>query len=714
MANQTEVGEDAVSELTLRNGCVVAVDIGGTFTDIVLLGPEGLRKTLKVSSTPPYFERAVVSGLLQLLADLPVSRGRIDRLAHGTTVATNALLERRGVRTALVTTAGFRDVLELARMRRPSLFDLDFVKPEPLAPRDLRFEIDERTDSSGEVIVAPDPTSVELLVAELVHSEALSVAVCFINSYRNSHNEDVVARLIREALPEVSVTCSFELLPEIKEYERTSTTVVNAYVRPTVDEYLGRLDRGLAGLGAEEVEVHVMQSNGSLLESESSRRHPVRMIESGPAAGVVAAEMLLRKIDVPDAIAFDMGGTTAKASLIENFRHFEAAEYEVGGSMNQSQLFKQGAGYTVRVPSIDIAEVGAGGGSIFWIDDGGAPRVGPASAGAVPGPVCYAGGGDAVTVTDANLVLGYLNPESIAGGTQPVNYNAAVDAVAKQVARPLSMSLLEAAYGVHTLANSGMGQAIRRVTIERGRDPRNFTLVAFGGAGPMHSALIASMFEVDEIVVPVNPGLFSALGLQVAGIRQDYVVSYPDPDNPSADVVASLFAELAKRVSSVRASSRARADNPNVEKVIDLRYRGQAHELSVIVPANELGSDWVLSTVIDDFHAAHATTYGYSNLDEVPQVVNLRIRATWPTRTYPNVFAATDDQTSTQLGTTREAYFGTEYGLVDTPVLSRPMLHASEREGPCIVEDMDATTVVPPNFFVRRDEDGNLFIRRSV
>ena len=391
-----------------RSRYVLSVDIGGTFTDIVLQGDDGPGSRLKISSTPPDFEQAILQGLEQLFsADL--DRRGVRRLAHGTTVATNALLERRGARTALVTTKGFRDVLEIARMRRPALFDTGFEKPLPLAPRKLRFEIDERMNAQGEVVRQPRTRDIDALAEELSANEVESVAVCFLHSYRNSVNEETVAGRLRNLLSRMHITASHELLPELKEYERTSTTVVNCYIQPTVGRYLESLERGLSSIGFD-CDVQVMQSNGSLFGSHTARTQPVRLIESGPAAGVIAARALASDLGESDVIAFDMGGTTAKASLIENGRASEAAEHEVGGGMNQSRLFIQGGGFTVRIPSLDIAEVGSGGGSIFWIDQGGAPHVGPQSAGAIPGPVCYGAGGAKVTVTDANLVLGYLNP----------------------------------------------------------------------------------------------------------------------------------------------------------------------------------------------------------------------------------------------------------------------------------------------------------------
>ena len=687
---------------------VLAVDIGGTFTDIVLLGDDGVGDRLKISSTPPDFERAILQGLDTLFSTHLDRRG-VGRLAHGTTVATNALLERRGARTALVTTRGFRDVLELARMRRPALFDTSFEKPPPLASRNLRFEVDERINAKGDVVRPPPSHEIEALAEKLAADEVESVAICFLHSYRNSANEELVAERLRRLLPDVRTTASHELLPELKEYERTSTTVVNSYIQPTVGRYLESLEEGLVELGFD-CDVQVMQSNGSLFDSHTARAQPVRLIESGPAAGVIAARSLAADLGEPNVIAFDMGGTTAKASLIEDGQAFEATEHEVGGGMNQSRLFIQGGGFTVRIPSLDIAEVGAGGGSVFWLDQGGAPHVGPESAGAVPGPVCYGAGGTKVTVTDANLVLGYLNPLAIAGGNQKLDRTAAEKAMDLQVAGPLRMSRLEAAYGIHRLANTSMSQAIRGVSIERGRDPRNFMLIAFGGAGPMHAALIARHFEVERVVVPASPGLFSAIGLQVADIRHDYVASYELPNDPKSEIVSHLFERLEDRAKRFVVESGLPADNITLERFVDQRYRGQAHELSVPVPSSRTLHGTDLERAGQDFHLIHELTYGHSSPTEPVQLISLRLRATVRTPKAERIFRM---QSNGAKGTdgSRLAFFGNEHGVVSTPVVLRSSVPSDEIDGPMIVEDMDATTVIPPRFTVKRDGVGNLVIR---
>lgn len=692
---------------------VVGVDVGGTFTDIVIAAPDGTRVSRKVSTTPPEFEKGIIAGITAALGDLgPLAGLGVSRIAHGTTVATNAILEGRGAVTALVTTTGFRDVLEIGRLRRPSLFDIGYRKPVPLVPRNRRLEINERTASSGDVLHAPTDRELAALITELSASGADSVGVCLINSYRNPANERLVADRIRRNLPHLNVTGSCDLLPELKEYERTSTTVVNAYIGPAVEEYIDRLREELRDLGVT-CDVEVMQSNGALLGSLAARSHPVKLVESGPAAGVIAAQALASRLGQSNVIAFDMGGTTAKASLIEDGRPFETAEYEVGGGMNQSGAFMQGGGYTIRVPALDIAEVGSGGGSIFWIDDGGAPRVGPRSAGAVPGPIAYGLGGQEVTVTDANLVLGYLNPEGIAGGTRALDLTAAHEAVQRLVATPLRLDILEAAYGVHTLANTNMGQAIRGVSIERGRDPRRFPMIAFGGAGPMHAALLADQFEVDTVTIPAGSGVFSALGLQVADMRHDHVVSYPVPSAPDARTMTQMFMSLEEQ--AVQRFESADLDGASssvrIQRFVDQRYQGQAHSLAVSIGSSSQISDEDIATAALTFHQAHLTTYGYSSEDEVVHFISLRIVASVEMEKV-EVFGPMLDPGPESSARSRQAYFGPAQGSMETRILCRSEIPETFIPGPVIVEDMDTTVVVPPDWDVARGRVESIIMRK--
>ena len=503
----------------------LSADIGGTFTDIVLLSRSGRYWTKKVSSTPDDFARGVIEGMKLLLEEEDLLGSDLAEIIHGTTVATNAVLENKGAKTALVTTRGFRDVLELRRLRVPQLYNAFYRPPEPLVERRLRLEVDERMGPGGTVIRQLDEDSLTPALDRLRTDAPEAVAVCLIHSYSNPEHEKRVGEIIRKELPEAYISLSVEVLPEIREYERTSTTVINAYLGPIIKNYLDSLVRQLQESGTNSP-VRIMQSNGGLMSARRAAEAPVHILESGPAAGVVAAEEMGKRIGLKRIIAFDMGGTTAKASLIENGQRSWTTEYEVGAGISLSSRLVKGGGYAVKVPVMDLAEVGAGGGSIVWIDRGGALRVGPQSAGAVPGPVCYGLGGKDPTVTDANLVLGYINPVQLAGGSVALRGDIAVESLRVNVAERLGLSLLEAAYGVHTIANISMIRAIRAVSTYRGRDPREFALLAFGGSGPIHAVGIARSLDISQVVIPPSPGVFSAIGLLEAQPEHHFVQTF--------------------------------------------------------------------------------------------------------------------------------------------------------------------------------------------
>ena len=502
----------------------LGVDIGGTFTDIVLLETDGTIHTKKVLSTPDDYSAAIETGVAELLEESGISVGDITEFSHGTTVATNALIERKGVKVALVTTEGFRDILELGRIRTPTLYDLDFRKPEPLVPRRLRFEVAERTSGKGEILLPVDQDGLDRLAGRLREEGVRAVAVCFINAYVNPKNELDAARRLLELLPGIPVSASAQLLPQVQEYERTSTTVVNAYLRPVVETYLEALSTWMARVGLR-VPLNVMQSNGGVLPARLAGANPVYIIESGPAAGVVGAQRMAGGQTLGNVMVLDMGGTTAKASLIEDGNFVIMPESEVGGDAAIGHRLLPGAGYPVQVPTIDIAEVGAGGGSIAVVDAAGGVRVGPRSAGASPGPVCYGLGGDQPTVTDANLVLGYLNPKNLVGGDLVLDATKAETAIAELGAR-LDRSTTETAYGIHLIANANMMRALSSVSTERGRDPSGFTLVTIGGSGGVHAAGLAETLSIRRILVPPVAGLFSALGLLFADVEHHLVSAY--------------------------------------------------------------------------------------------------------------------------------------------------------------------------------------------
>ena len=510
----------------------VGVDIGGTFTDIVFLGDGGERFTKKVSSTVDNYATAIVDGVSALISERGLKSAEIVDLLHGTTIASNAILELKGARTGLITTRGFRDVLEIRTLRMPRLYDLSWTKPPPLVERHLRVEVNERVDANGHVERQLQQADVERAVRTLLDQKVEAIAVCLLHSYMNPAHEQMVKQIVSRMAPSVRLCISAEVLPEIKEYERTSTTVINAYVMPIVEKYLSSLMDELKRIDIR-APLLLMQSNGGLTTAAAAVERPMNIIESGPAAGVVGVQALVRQMGIAKAISFDMGGTTAKASLIENGDVTRANEYSVGGGIMVGSRLLSGAGYTLKVPAIDLAEVGAGGGSLLWIDAGGAMQVGPQSAGASPGPVCYDAGGKDPTVTDANVVLGYINPHHLVGGALPLRADKARAAVEQTIARPLAMSVEQAAYGAHLIAASNMIRAIKAVSSERGRDPREYALVGFGGNGPLFAVVMAQALQIRQVLVPPSAGVFSSFGLLYSDVAyhfslyaQDAAVGY--------------------------------------------------------------------------------------------------------------------------------------------------------------------------------------------
>src|SRR5438477_3961562 len=503
----------------------VGVDVGGTFTDIVLLGADGTIHTKKISSSVENYAQAIVEGLTEVLRETRLAPEAIEELRHGTTVASNAILEHKGARTGLITTKGFRDVLEIRTLRMPRMYDIGWTKPAPLVERYLRKVLDERINAAGKVERALDPREAERVVDELLAEKVEAIAVCLLHSYANPAHELAVKELIRRKAPALPCSVSCEVLPEIKEYERTSTTVINAYVTPIVARYLRALRRGLDDAGVR-ARLLLMQSNGGLTTDAAAAERPIHIIESGPAGGVVGAQALARARRMPRIISFDMGGTTAKAAMVEDGEVTRAHEYSVGAGIMIGSRLLTGAGYTLKVPAIDLAEVGAGGGSLVWIDAAGALQAGPESAGASPGPVCYDMGGETPTITDANVLLGYINPKHLIGGALKLNAAKARAVFEDKIAKPLGMPMERAAYGAHLIAASNMIRAIKAVSTERGRDPREFALFAFGGNGPLFAAGMAAALGITRIVVPPSAGLFSSFGLLYADVEHHYARTF--------------------------------------------------------------------------------------------------------------------------------------------------------------------------------------------
>jgi N-methylhydantoinase A len=685
----------------------VGVDIGGTFSDLVVLAADGHVETLKVSSAPDQVIAGLLEGLQTLLQRAGLAADDAETVVHGTTVATNAILEYRGARTALITTRGFRDVLEIRRLRVGRLYDLGWEKPAPLVPRRLRFEVTERLDADGHVVTPLDEDEAARVVDTIFAEGIEALAVSLLHAYANGEHERRVGQLVAQRAPGLSCSLSSELLPEMGEYERTSTTVINAYVGPVVERYLSALQTGLRQTGIA-APLLMMQSTGGVMHADTARRRPIEVIESGPAAGVVAALDLARQLGElgQNIITMDMGGTTAKASILEDGRAFQMTEYEVGAGITAGSRMFKGGGHLLRVPALDIAEVGAGGGSLVSVDAGGGLRVGPESAGAVPGPVCYGLGNEEPTLTDANVVLGYLNPRHLLGGSLSIDADAARRQLGERVAQRLGLDLLETAHGVHLIAVSNMVRVARAVSTERGRDPRRCALVAFGGNGPVHAAEVARQLGIERIIVPPWPGLFSAFGLLFAEPRHELVQSCRGQlSGMGSDVVLARF-EALERTARARLVEEGHAPHRVVlEPFLDLHYRGQSSELRIPFDGRDS-----LRDVAARFEAEHQRVYGHHDGIDRVELVNLRVVA----RALREPLAADIARAGrgpTSFGSSRPAYFGRAHGVLETPVIDREQLTTSALGGPLIVEEYDATTVVPPLWTARLDSHGNILLR---
>jgi len=679
----------------------LGVDVGGTFTDLVLFDESrGSLRVAKTPSTPHNQAIGVAEGIAKICADALTSPDDIHFLIHGTTVATNALLERRGVTCALITTEGFRDVLQIGRQDRPHLYDAFVRRPEPIVPRHLRFEAHERMLHTGEVLTPLDETKVRSVVRQIRQLGAVAIAVCLLHAYANPAHERRIGEIIAEEYPEAIVTLSHEILAEFKEFERMSTTVVNAYVMPIVKSYLDSLQERMADMGIPS-ELHIMQSNGGLMTGRTASAKSVHTILSGLAAGAVGAQSVARLADADSFISVDMGGTSFDICLCHKGRIALTREGEI-------------ASLPVRVPMMDIHTLGAGGGSIAWIDSGGALRVGPQSAGAEPGPACYAQDGQEATVTDANLVLGRLNPAFFVGGEIPLEIELARQAIERRIARPLGLSIEAAAEGIVRVINATMTKGMRFVSVERGYDPRQFALIAFGGSGPVHATALAAELGMPRVIIPVAPGVTSALGLLVADFRHDYsrtlLRSIPGMDMPELNLAyTALEAEgLAQMlVEGVDPSAVV------FTRSADLRYLGQGYELEVHVPPGLLTRQ-ELRLVSERFVEAHRREYGYvKEENETVELVNLRVAAVGslpkPTFDAKPISPRATVNPARALKNTRLVFF--EGSFCPTPIYDRALLEVGDEvEGPAIVEQLDSTTVLPPGLVAGVDPYNNLVI----
>lgn len=690
-------------------GVRVGCDIGGTFTDIVLALPDGRLFVNKTSTTPENLGLAIVNGLGALIEQAGVAPGDITEIVHGTTTASNTILQKVGAPTGVLTTKGFRDVLEIGRIRTPTMFDLGWSKPEPLSTRRWRRGIRERIDAQGRVVTALDTAQLLVETRQLADEGVTSLAICFINSYINPAHELAAKALLQQHFPQLLLSVSCEVLPEIKEYERTSTTVVNAYILPAMRTYLARLRDDLTRMGIT-ASLQVMASNGGMMGIASASDKPVFAVASGPAGGVAGAVEIGALGGDADLIVFDMGGTTAKASIIANGQPSLTNEYEFRDGISAPSRFVKGGGYVLKVPAIDIAEVGAGGGSIAWIDAGGLLCVGPESAGAHPGPACYGNGNPHPTVTDANMVLGYLNPKALAGGSLKVSPELSKAAIERDVGRPLGLDLLAAAHGVRQVANVNMARAIRAVTVERGRDPREMSMIAFGGGGPLHAVAVARLLGIKRVIAPIMAGVFCSAGMLSADAEHNFVkaVLRPLADcEPAA--MGAIANALADKGYTVLASEGYPPEDASAVLAADLRYLGQSSELTVPLASPRFDAE-VIAQLTRDFQATYQQTFGYSS-DEPLELVNLRVSARGRSKHRLDFASCQVDATALQGETgTRLVSFSASEAPLMTRIVPRARIGQAAEQGPLVIESYDTTIVVPPHCSVRSDAIGNIII----
>ena len=693
----------------------LGIDVGGTFTDATLINEAtGEIHIGKVHSTPRDPSVGFLEAAHRILREAGVGPDAVAYVVHGTTVATNAIIEGNLAPTAFITTDGFRDMLEIQRQIRPVLYDLLFEKPRPLVPRYLCYGVPERLDAQGNVLIPLDEEAVRRVAQELRREGVESIAVCYLHSYINAEHEKRTGEIIREVFPESSLSLSSEVAPEFREYFRASTTVINAGVRPIVSRYLGSIEARLreAGLSAE---LLVMQSSGGVLTFESAQEKPVFMVESGPAAGVIAASYLGNSLGRGDALSIDMGGTTAKAGLIQNGAPRITKDYEVGASARSSERGAKGGGYPIRTPVIDLVEIGAGGGSIAWIDSGSGLRVGPHSAGADPGPVCYRLGGTEPTITDANLVLGRLDPDYFLGGEMALDAEGARLAVKEKCADPLGLDVIEAAMGIVEIANTAMVNALRRISVQRGYDPRDFVLVAFGGAGPVHANRLAAELEIPATLIPRSPGIFSAMGLLVTDLKHDYSITLIEQlDRLDLGNLEEGYQGMEEQGRQALLREGMRSEDIQFQRQVDMRYVGQSYELPIPLGGGKLEASQ-LARVQEDFHQEHDRAYGFSAPEEPVEVVTLRLTAIGNIAKPPlRELGRNGGGAASAQRTKRPVYFAESAGFVECPIYDRYKLGPeSIIQGPAVVEEMDSTTVIHPGYLATVDKFGNMFLSAS-
>ena len=675
----------------------IGVDVGGTFTDFTLLDQiTGDIRFFKISSTPDDPSQAIEEGLRVALSEYRMEPAEVAYLGHGTTVATNIVIERRGARTGLLTTKGFRDVLELGRQARPSIYDYRVEKPPPLVPRDLRLEVSERVGPDGEILRELDEDDLRSAVAGLADASIESIAICFLHSYRQPQHEQRALAVVRELLPHAYVTVSSDLLPEFREFERMSTTVVNAFIGPKMGHYLERFRARVREVGIP-VAPYTIHSNGGLMSIDSVKDSPVRTCVSGPAAGVVGAAEIGRVAGFANLITFDVGGTSTDVSLVAD-----------GTPLFTSARLV--AGYPVKTPMLDIHVIGAGGGSVASIDDAGALKVGPRSAGASPGPVAYGKGGNEPTITDANICLGRLDPAMMLGGRMQCDLEAARRAITDLIAKPLRLSLEQAAHGILQIANANMSRAIRSVSIEKGYEIGEFALCAFGGAGPLHAADVAVECGIRRVLIPREPGTLCARGMLLTDLTSDYVRShFAEAGDQSWREILALFEAMEKEAQAWLDIEAVPGAARRFRRIVDARYRGQNFEVKV--ECDGLGPE-SLASLVARFHQAHTREYGYAIEHRAIEFVSARVQAVGTVEKAPQAHVEGGVSLSSAASGSRPIYIDRHAGWVEATVYERQKLPVGTAfHGPAIVNEMSSTTVILPRQSANVDPWGNLIVR---
>ena len=677
----------------------LGVDVGGTFTDLSIYDDTtGLLNIYKTPSTPENQSKAVKQGVLNLIDNMKIDPVSIEFFIHGTTVATNTLLERDGAKTALIVTRGFRDVLEIGRQERPDLYNWKIKRAAPLVPRNLRFEITERISYQGKVLSQINLDELDGILSLIRKHEIKSLSVCLLHSYANPKHEEIIGNYFKNHLPELTIALSNNILPEFKEYERMSTTTINSYVAPRMERYLKDLNKAVSEIGIKS-DLHIMQSNGGTTTASEAIARPVHTILSGPAAGVVGGVSIANDAGEENSISIDMGGTSFNISLCYKGEIKRSQESEI------SRL-------PIKVPMIDIHTLGAGGGSIAWIDPGGALRVGPSSAGANPGPACYEKGGEEPTVTDANLVLGRLSSSTRLAGEVGLDINKSIQAIETKLAKPLGLTVDQVAVGIIKVINASMIKGIRVVSVAKGYDPRDFALIAFGGAGPLHAAELAGELDIPKVVVPVAPGVTSALGLLMSDLRHDYVQTVlRNLEEVEIPELNTLFNNMEQGATEQMYREGIDVKDIQIIRLLDVRYLGQAYDLQIPISGGTL-KDNDLQLTRSRFNDAHKSLYGFS-IDENPmEIVNVRVTSV-AGMNKPSLSKRPKNDGITKNPSKRDVIFGED--KLNTDILLRDNLSSGAKiVGPAVIEQIDSTTLILPQQKAYIDESHNIIIEGVI